>query len=682
MKFLKFFLIAVGITGLFFSCSKTGVITGASKGTLKTSDTTGDCLPVTVGGNYTAGVALNSDLNYIDVWINVTAIGSFNIATDSVNGMSFASSPLERLGLTGLNRIRLYGKGKPLMPGLTTFNVTYDGTQCTVSLIVANVASGHYLFTDSVALAHPVVSGIYTTGVPLSISDSVVVQVNVTGAGSVYLASNTVDGITFSGTGIFSTTGPGNITLTGTGVPEKAGNFNFYLIDSLSDTISFTVAVVQFGNGSPATFTLGGAPGSCSGFIVSGSYTAGVKLQAADSVMASVTVTKPGSYSIVSSPSNGVVFSTTGIFDSAGVYAVSLKGSGIPTASGTFPFLVTGDSSTCQFSINFLQGNAVYTLGGTPGACSGFSLSGSYITGTALSADNTVTMQVDVVTAGAYSISTVPYDGITFTASGNFTTLGPQTVVLTGTGNPVTPGIVNFVVPSSTGNCTFTINIISSTAEFTLGIAPYGQCTGFTLNGQYVEGKAVTGANTAVATVTIVSPGTYALTTDTVDGLIFAANGSFATTGTQTVTLFASGTPTATGSFNYFYINGAQNINGGGAYCSFTVTVTATEGPAAFTLGSSSGKCSGFSTNGTYTSGTALTSGNTVVTQVDVTSVGTYSITTNSVNGISFSGTGTFSTTGVQSVTLTGTGTPAASGLFSYKATAGSSTCSFTVTAL
>jgi hypothetical protein len=63
-----------------------------------------------------------------------------------------------------------------------------------------------------------------------------------------------------------------------------------------------------------------------------------------------------------------------------------------------------------------------------------------------------------------------------------------------------------------------------------------------------------------------------------------------------------------------------------------------------------------------------------------VATTGTYNITTNTVNGVSFSNSGTFSVTGVQTVLLTGTGTPLNSGSQTFTVTFGSSTCTFSIT--
>jgi hypothetical protein len=60
-----------------------------------------------------------------------------------------------------------------------------------------------------------------------------------------------------------------------------------------------------------------------------------------------------------------------------------------------------------------------------------------------------------------------------------------------------------------------------------------------------------------------------------------------------------------------------------------------------------------------------------------VTVAGTYSIITNSSNGVTFSASGVFSGTGPNTITLTSTNTPTAAGMFSYTPSGG---CMFDIT--
>lgn len=100
--------------------------------------------------------------------------------------------------------------------------------------------------------------------------------------------------------------------------------------------------------------------------------------------------------------------------------------------------------------------------------------------------------------------------------------------------------------------------------------------------------------------------------------------------------------------------------------------------PAEYTFNGGTGVCTGAVIEGTFKVGTATTSANRVILAVMVDSVGTYNIITSTVNGVSFSGSGTFTATGAQTITLTASGTPATAGDFNF--TAGAGGCSFTIT--
>lgn len=198
-----------------------------------------------------------------------------------------------------------------------------------------------------------------------------------------------------------------------------------------------------------------------------------------------------------------------------------------------------------------------------------------------------------------------------------------------------------------------------------------GTCTGVSVSGSFTAGTAVTAANTATISVKVDSIGSYIISTAIVNGVSFSGSGNFTNTGLQTITLTASGTPTVAGTYNFAPPNG----------CTFSVTVAANNGGASgtaiYSLNGGSSACTGAVVNGTFTAGTATSSANTVVLNITVDKVGTYTISTNTVNGIKFTGAGSFTTTGTQTVTLTASGTPATSGTFTF--TPGSNGCTFNV---
>ena len=210
------------------------------------------------------------------------------------------------------------------------------------------------------------------------------------------------------------------------------------------------------------------------------------------------------------------------------------------------------------------------------------------------------------------------------------------------------------------------------TAVYTLEGSP-GICTPAFLSGIYIAGTAMTPVNTVVLSANVTVPGTYTITTSTANGIKFTGTGSFTSIGVQFVELVASGTPAVQGIFNY-----NEGTNG----CSFPVIFAdtgggASGGTAVFTFNGSP-NCSPTTVNGIYAVGMALDAGNTVVITANVTTAGTYTISTGSANGITFSGSGTLSVGANQTITLTGSGIPAAIGTNSYMP--GRNGCAFAIT--
>jgi hypothetical protein len=87
-------------------------------------------------------------------------------------------------------------------------------------------------------------------------------------------------------------------------------------------------------------------------------------------------------------------------------------------------------------------------------------------------------------------------------------------------------------------------------------------------------------------------------------------------------------------------------------------------GPSQGLLQGDGGDCLPKTVNGTYEEGTAL-NGNTnyIQVSVDVVATGTYTIYSDTANGVFFRATGIFTSTGIQTINLRGNGTPASDGL-------------------
>ena len=104
-----------------------------------------------------------------------------------------------------------------------------------------------------------------------------------------------------------------------------------------------------------------------------------------------------------------------------------------------------------------------------------------------------------------------------------------------------------------------------------------------------------------------------------------------------------------------------------------------TDSAAHFNFIAASGNSSNAVPSGSYVKGMTLDSSNTLSFAVHVSIIGKWSASTNSVNNISFRGSGRFSAIGDQSIILYGSGTPSKVGPNNFSIQAGSNQCSFTL---
>lgn len=453
-KQLVLFLAAVLV--IAFACQKELSFEGANtpaKGSLK-DDASGDCLPQTVNGIYVAATALVPATNTIVVQVDVTQTGSYVVYTDTVNGYYFRTTgTFTTLGLTN---ITLRSSGTPFAAGIDNFVVTFDTTSCDIAVPVLPAGSGAAVFTLSGSpgsCSTPTINGAYAVGTALGASNTVVLNVNVTTAGSYNITTTAVNGMTFSGSGTLAV-GAQTITLTGSGTPTTSGA-NVIPVTAGSSNCSFTINVT---GGGPAVFTLVGSPGSCTTPTINGTYTLGTALTASNTVVLNVNVTTAGTYSITTTAVNGMTFTGSGAL-ALGNQTITLTGSGTPNTAGANTIPVTAGSSNCSFTIT-VSGPAVCTLNGSPGNCAAAVVNGIYIVGTALGASNTVVLNVNVTTAGSYSVTTTAVNGITFAGSGTLA-LGPQTITLTASGSPTVSGNNSISVSvNGSGSCTFTVYVL------------------------------------------------------------------------------------------------------------------------------------------------------------------------------------------------------------------------------
>jgi len=203
-----------------------------------------------------------------------------------------------------------------------------------------------------------------------------------------------------------------------------------------------------------------------------------------------------------------------------------------------------------------------------------------------------------------------------------------------------------------------------------------GNCLPVTTNGTYIADSTLTDNNYVEIQVNFSTSGPYSISTDTSNGFSFRGTGSVKDIGLQNIRLTGTGKPTLAQLTNFV-------VTFDSSVCMFSIPVSADsagETTAVYTLEGSPNNCTNAKVSGSYQEGSPLTIANEVSIQVNVTTLGTYSISATRTNGMSFSSLGTFVETGLQTVTLQGSGFPDTAGTTTVPITAGGTSCSFTVT--
>lgn len=211
--------------------------------------------------------------------------------------------------------------------------------------------------------------------------------------------------------------------------------------------------------------------GDCLPKTVAGVYEEGKVLDPATNYIdVQVVVTKAGSYTIYTDTLNGTYFRATGTFTTAGANTVRLIGNGTPSNDGIFNYTVTYTTSECVVAVTVLATggavDAVFTLNGAPNQCMNYVLAGDYIAGTAMTASNTVLINVNVTTPGTYTITTQQSNGMTFAGAGTLANTGDQTITLTATGTPAAAGNTNFPVQVGANTCSFAVDVAGAPSAF------------------------------------------------------------------------------------------------------------------------------------------------------------------------------------------------------------------------
>ena len=330
---------------------------------------------------------------------------------------------------------------------------------------------------------------------------------------------------------------------------------------------------------------------------------------------------------------------------------------------------------SCQKGIHWDIASEGFLIKDNNGNCLPVSISGNYVEDSIINAGNFITVDVNVTGTGTYNIYTDTINGYIFKASGNFNNTGINHVKLICSGKPVAADTDYFTIHYDTSICEAAIIVLSNAipaAVFSLQGAP-GKCLNDTITGTYMKGIALDTTDKVNISVNVTTPGRYNIITAAVNGYTFTASGIFLSAGVQTVSIYPTGTPENAGTDVFTVMADSTG-------CSLEIKVNSDQ--AIFTLQGAPGKCMDDTVTGTYVKGIFLDTFSKVNINVNVTLPGKYAVTTNTVNGYSFTATGIFLAAGLQTITMYAKGTPINTGTDIFNITAGTSVCSFEVIVL
>lgn len=298
---------------------------------------------------------------------------------------------------------------------------------------------------------------------------------------------------------------------------------------------------------------------NCSGTL-SGFYLESLAMTTANTKQINIVVNSTGTYLAGTNTVNGVTFSSSGSLLATGNWPIILTATGTPISTGTFTYTLTLAGLTCSFDVTFSSINTGGSAVVSSYNCSGTDV-GTLFTGVPASGV-THAITANVTTAGTYNILTNTAGGIYYTASGTFAGTGSQPVTLTATGTPSIAALNTYTL-ANTPACSFNVQTLSKSTNGTGVVSAYNCNNSST--GTLQVGIPVSGVTQTIM-ATVITAGTYSISIAS-NGVTYSGSGTFAGTGSQIITLTASGNPEYSGT-QTFTLNTTPD-------CSFTRNVTA-----------------------------------------------------------------------------------------------------------
>lgn len=475
MKYLRLSVLFMCGLIIFTSCQKElSYEAGLGKGSLK-KDASGECLPVNVNGSYKTDTLLKALVNYVDIQVNVSDVGSYSMKTDSLNGYSFSAAGV--FAVQGLNTVRLIGSGKPISAATDMFTLKFDTSFCQFSVTVIGAGGGggstQAVFTlvgSPSTCTGAMQSNNYYATVQTSTSNYVDIKANVTTAGTYTITAPSVNGVSFSSTGSLTVGANQTIRLLANGTPTAAGTFP-YALNTSSPASNCGFSLIVQAAPTAATYTFDCSTPQFFGIYQAGASTAG------DSVIIKVTSTAGGSYSITSTTANNVSFSGSGVLAASPTSqnVTLLASAGPATASGPFTYTITGAGGTGTCSIS-------KTFTGTPPPVSTDSIVANI--------DGVYTTFKVRDTARLDNTVFIGYNALGLTGENNIAGDESFSLIVAKMGTPVISGTYN--VNQAPGNVVFA-DYITATKEYRAISDALPQTPGFTITILSITSTKVTG---------------------------------------------------------------------------------------------------------------------------------------------------------------------------------------------
>jgi hypothetical protein len=442
------------------------------------------------------------------------------------------------------------------------------------------------------------VTGNYFVDTVLTNASYVDVQIDITKIGTYLIKSDTVNGYSFTALGSTGVLGINPIRLVASGKPLAAGVNTFTIVFD-GNFCSFDVLVIPGsggGGGTQAVYTFGGAPTTCTGTTLAGTYTAGIAMTSANTAtINNVAVTTAGAYNITTSV-NGVTFSGVGNLTTTSTSIVLTASGTTPTSAtpitSTFP--INSGTSTCSFDVTFAATPppATFTMN-----CAGATFSTTFQVGTTIPAGTTITIPITGATNGSYNVANSTVNGITISGSGAVSPTSTSiTLNVSGTPSPAATPNTTFPITAGGSSCSVVVPVSAAPAPATFTM----NCAGATFSTTFQVGTAIPAGTTITIPITGATNGSYNVAAGTVNAITVSGSGTV-TTASTSITLNVSGTPTAAATPNTTF-----PINVGGGSCNVVVPVSAAPPPAtSFIRCTINGVVKNFNFDGGSANGTA-----------------------------------------------------------------------------